>query len=699
MRARPPARGRRRIVALATAAGILTATIAVGWLTALLPAASATVVQTVAVTHVDTGGGYTVTRDGDVTAFGGAHLLRRTGGPAPRDVTGMATMPDGRGYWLVARTGAVTAYGDARLYRRHGHAAAGAVGLIPTVDDRGYWLASATGTVTAYGDAKRYRRHGRAVRPVVGIARTSDARGYWLVSARGAVAAFGDARLLSAHGRRVHVVIGMAATPGSRGYGVASDDGVVTAPGDARALRHPRRETIVGIAADGAGYYLVARDGAVLAVSRSGRERTILPPSRPPPTTTTTTPPPTTTTTPPPPTTTTLPTGTTTTTTTGPTTTTTTGPSSTTTLPPTTTTTTTTTTVPPGPTGVPLLGALGPPVSDGTLSAAGYGDVVVETAWSSIEPTEGSFSASATAQLQGQIDAAAAAGLRPSLDIGVQDAPAWIFAVGGGTQFVDQYGDAFGGSPTSGDDVANAVTDDAVRSQLGTYLAYLGTNLTGVDSVRLGGGPDNELRYPSGSAGSRAGAFWFYDESSQSQLPADVQGWTPGTGTSSQAAAFLSAYDDAMTGYGQWLVAQGAADFPVGTRLELLLPGWGQRPGEVAAAAADLLTDTPDEVNEGLDWQDLLPSLPAGNEVVAYTTYADATQGSADNPDPAAFIHEILPAGMLEGGESTGNGQTGTAGEDLMFTDARQWNWYAANWLFTGQPQTYQQVSETFVAS
>lgn len=359
----------------------------------------------------------------------------------------------------------------------------------------------------------------------------------------------------------------------------------------------------------------------------------------------------------------------------------------------------TTTTVAPRTAVGPLLGALAPPVSNTALRAAGFGEVVIPTTWAAIEPTEGGYSTSAVASLQAQITAANTAGLSPSLDIGVQYPPAWVFNVGGGTRFVDQYGDTFTGSQGSGNNVANAVTDYAVQYQLGAYVTYLGQHLTGLGSVRLGGAAYNELRYPSGGAGSQADAYWFYDTSSQATLPSGTQGWKPGTGTTAQAQTFLATYIGALNGYAEWLETTAAAAFPASTRLEVLMPGWGIRPGELAAAVAGRLVGTPDEVNQGLDWSDLLPSLPANSRTVAYTTYGDATQGGGSNPDPAVFIHSILPAGMASGGESTGNGQTTTAGETLMFTDAHTFDWYVANWFFAGQSQSPAQVAASFAAA
>ena len=344
----------------------------------------------------------------------------------------------------------------------------------------------------------------------------------------------------------------------------------------------------------------------------------------------------------------------------------------------------------------PMLGALAPSAGTATLKSAGFGEVVISATWASIEPSKGEFSASATSSLQAAINAATASGLHASLDIGVQYAPSWIFGVGGGTQFVDQYGDVFTGSAGSGNYVPNAVTDQLVRVQLGDYLEYLGTHLTGVSSVRLGGAAYNELRYPSGGSGSRSNAYWFYDTSSQASLAPSLRGWVPGTGTAAQATGFLNAYNAALDNYGVWLVAEAGSAFPASTELEVLMPGWGERPDEIAPAEANLLRSTPDELNQGLDWVDLLPALPHTSRIVAYTTWADSTFGSSSNPDPAAFIHSILPSGMAAGGESTGNGQTTAGGEALEFQDAQAWHWYVANWFFNGQNQTPAQVSQSF---
>jgi hypothetical protein len=340
-------------------------------------------------------------------------------------------------------------------------------------------------------------------------------------------------------------------------------------------------------------------------------------------------------------------------------------------------------------TASPMLGALGPSASDAELAAVGFKEVVIPAYWTNIQPTAPtnwndsqslatSCNSSALGAVQRSIDAATAAGLSASLDIGVQAAPDWVFNLDGNTEFVDQSGTHFRGDPASGNAAPNAVTDPKVQQAVVAYLGCLGT-LRGLGSVRLGGEDYNELRYPGGS-------FYFYDQASQARLPPPVRGWKPGTGTTAQATTFLNVYNKAMDDYGVFLAQAGLRAFQKNVMIEMLLPGGGERPEQIQPAENSLLTQMngSDDIYQGLDWQHLLPMLAAVNgshRIVAYSTWADNT----DQNSPAVFIHTILPAGMLQGGESTGNGGTTPQGLADEFRYAREWGWYVAN-VYMNQP-------------
>jgi hypothetical protein len=310
------------------------------------------------------------------------------------------------------------------------------------------------------------------------------------------------------------------------------------------------------------------------------------------------------------------------------------------------------------PTGTPILGVLG--VSGKYFSAernAGIQAVTLNAAWSSAEPLPHRFSARYGQALRRRIAAATAAGFKVVLDPGLQYAPAWVFALGGPTRFVDQYGDAFSGAPGSGNDVANGVTDQAVRAAESSYLRYLGSLIPKgtLYAVRAGGGPLGELRYPGANFDGHADCYWSF--LTVGRAAAATGTWTPGTGTPEQAAAFLAGYNAALVAYGDWLDQVTYEDFD--TSVLLLLPGWGERPGVAAQEANSLLTLPYDEFNQGLDWTALLSTLPEPTHTIAYTTFLDAPPDLADpsNVDPATFIASLAAIDHLRlGGENTGHG-------------------------------------------
>jgi hypothetical protein len=344
----------------------------------------------------------------------------------------------------------------------------------------------------------------------------------------------------------------------------------------------------------------------------------------------------------------------------------------------------------PSPSGsAPILGLLQATAANfAEERAAGVDSVTIGMGWADAQPAQGSFSSAYMEDIQNEIAAARTSGLSVVLDPGLQYPPSWAFSLPGGTQFVDQYGDVFSGSPASGDDVVNAVTDMSVRSAESSYLAWLGNQIDPgeIIAIRQGGGPLGELRYPSGDYDNHTNSFWAYDTSSQAALPASVRGWVPGTETTSQAQAFLSAYNQNLDNYGVWLNGQLEADF--GTEELVMLPGWGERPGGAATEVSALLNPTPamDEFNEGLDWTDLLDALPDADHSIAYTTYLDAesVQGTPQLEDPADYLSSVVANTPIRlGGENTGNGTI--ADLDLSMARAVRLDFAIVDWM--GEPQ------------
>jgi len=322
----------------------------------------------------------------------------------------------------------------------------------------------------------------------------------------------------------------------------------------------------------------------------------------------------------------------------------------------------------------------------GRERASGITAVTLSVAWSQAEPGPGSFSSSYLASVRRQIASATGHGFEVVLDPGLQYPPDWVFLLPGGTRFVNQFGDRFDGLPGSGDDVANGVTDPSVRHAQAVYLAWLGAHLPAhtLAAVREGGGPLGELRYPGPDYHGHTDSYWAYDADTQADLPAAVRGWVPGTGTTVEARTFLDAYNARMVGYGRWLDGVLRADFS--TEELVLLPGWGERPGGAPTEVASRLALPMDEFNEGLDWADLLDSLPDPTHSVAYTTYLDApsVQPTLALEDPADFLAYLTQDTAIRlGGENTGNGSM--ADLQLSLHRARQLDFTIVQWMDEAQ--------------
>lgn len=359
------------------------------------------------------------------------------------------------------------------------------------------------------------------------------------------------------------------------------------------------------------------------------------------------------------------------------------------------TTTSTTTTTTGSLANEPLVGILQP---DGTHyqqeHAIGISLVTIPVGWNLAEPIEGTFNESYMQSVLSQIAIAKASGMSVILDPGIQYAPTWVMTLDDSSQFVDQYGDRFGGPPGSGDEVPNAVTDALVRSALQSYLAWLGQQFpTGLlYAIRVGGGPTSELSYPPSTFNGHTDCYWAYDPDTQQQM--SVPDWMPGTGTAADAQAFIDQYNANLAAYGAWLNEEIYEDFSGLTQL-LMLPAWGQRPGFVQAGVATLLMQGSVELNNGTDWPLQLASIPHPSSTVVYTTWLDApNEGStAQLMDPANYLASLVTGTAFRlGGENTGGGSLSNL--TLCLARAASLGYLLVNWMQESQlfdPQEYAQ--------
>ncbi len=362
-------------------------------------------------------------------------------------------------------------------------------------------------------------------------------------------------------------------------------------------------------------------------------------------------------------------------------------------------------------TSTPILGLLQATVPHfAEERAAGIESVTIGAVWSLAQSTSGSqFSSTYGGQIRAEIAAARSAGLSVVLDPGLQYPPAWAFVLNGQTHFVNQYGDTYAAGGSSGNNAINAVTDAAVQTAEGTYLSWLGTQITpgSIIAVRQGGGPLGELHYPLAAYNGHTDSYWAYDAATQAGLPVSVRGWTPGTGTVTQATTFLTAYNQNLTRYSTWLNDQLHTDF--GVKELVLMPGFGERPnisptnGPFFTVESDLLVppnQTYPEFNEGLDWTDILASLPDAANSVAYTTYLDAPtnppglQPTLQREDPADYLAYLVQGTPIPlGGENSLSNQT-VAAMTLCMTRAQALGFFIVDWM--GENQLLATAAGTF---
>jgi hypothetical protein len=111
-----------------------------------------------------------------------------------------------------------------------------------------------------------------------------------------------------------------------------------------------------------------------------------------------------------------------------------------------------------------------------------------------------------------------------------------------------------------------------------------------------------------------------------------------------------------MTNYIAWGLGMIRRSFH--GEIDVLLPGWGIRPGDLQNALnVDLNGSTyrSDAIAAGLNWADQLPAYATYGPIRAWSTWLNETDYANDAQDwsPIHYIASILPAGMTIGGENT----------------------------------------------
>lgn len=314
--------------------------------------------------------------------------------------------------------------------------------------------------------------------------------------------------------------------------------------------------------------------------------------------------------------------------------------------------------------------------------AAHVSVAALELNWSAYEPSNGSFDSSYVADRKARLQTLTGAGQNVILDLGMQYPPSWVFSLDGNTRFVNQYGDVWHSGIS--EDVPNSVFDQTVRAAQAAYISRVAADFgDSFYAIRAGGLLQDELRYPPTSVNGHSNAYWAFDGAAQAGSP--VPGWKPGQADTSKAAAFMNYYLDSLVNYQNWLLGQYRSHF-ASAWLQVLMPSWGIRPGDVEAAVARNLDGTTNAaswgtLSMGLDWQRQVNAL-SDTHVMLYATWLErGDDGSTANTmGPGHYVATLAASkGLPAAGENAGGDSAAQMSQ--MVDNARAWGLVGMMWL------------------
>lgn len=168
--------------------------------------------------------------------------------------------------------------------------------------------------------------------------------------------------------------------------------------------------------------------------------------------------------------------------------------------------------------------------------ARGVRATTLELHWMFYEPQEGVVDMDYVRLKQQTLAELKAKGWKVQLIPGYNYVPDWVFTTYPDMYYVNQYGEPYDPdfAAEGGAQVINAPFNPQARELIAGYLARVWEefNPDDFDSVRLGGGPLGELRYPGPNWNGHRNAYWGFDPYAQntaiSGIPRQVMGWRPG---------------------------------------------------------------------------------------------------------------------------------------------------------------------------
>ena len=279
-----------------------------------------------------------------------------------------------------------------------------------------------------------------------------------------------------------------------------------------------------------------------------------------------------------------------------------------------------------------------------TIAAeAGSSDVsmaMLEYNWASFEPSPGVFSSSYLATMKSELAAYHAAGMKVTLGLGLQNAPAWVLALSNGS-YVNQTG--------AHSTEANFVYSAAVRQAAAGYLKQVAADipLSNFYAIRLASGGDAEMLYPGG------GTYWAFDNAALTGtgLAAGMTrnpdpNWKPGKAglTQAQIGAWVSWYVGGLDKVTNWQM-QTLSGLGFSGYYETVTPGSGTRPDGLAQTERQNLSND-GTTGVGAAWDLYYAMLPTKTHVIAYISSVADNSGGNDDCQAADATTALTSASM-----------------------------------------------------
>lgn len=261
-----------------------------------------------------------------------------------------------------------------------------------------------------------------------------------------------------------------------------------------------------------------------------------------------------------------------------------------------------------------------------------------EVFWDRAEPTtNGTFSSAYATQVTNETTTIRNTGLKLTLGLGLAYPPTWTNTIAN-YRFVNESG-AFSTD-------RNYVFNQLMRDEVEDYFDWINSRIpfSNVWSVRITAASGGELLYP--SAG-----LWGYDANAQGGAarpatvpPCPYPAWTPGTGTTTQAAEWIDWYIDALADCASWQMKYLRSLGFTGW-FEILTPGSGTRPSVLATEVAARLSGYSATTGVGAIWHKVYQKLATRRGVVTYCSSMADNSGSNDVPTGADMATSITSTG------------------------------------------------------